>query len=461
LARILLPCAALLVFALQGQADERSSREIVIHLNVQPMAAPKPALRYQLLPDLAELNPGNCASAFMKCFMEQQIFFFDRVVLAQRDKYQVMLLSELPVKELRGYGGSALRQADWAARLDTPDWQVLQKVQAEGMELQIGEVQQLRRLPPALKVRFRAEVAERRFDDAIRTAKTLFAFARHLGEYPTETASLVGIGAANLALDPLEEMLQQPGCPNLFWALTYLPSPLVELRKGIQGDRILATTELSILDTRAPMREDQLAKAVSRLATLLEFQRFQSGKMVRNIRGQLNARAKDEQGLRVARQRLIEAGYARDLAEHFAPLQVILLDEKRAYDSRCDEAMKIISLPFWQMTAYLLSSPSAPADAMLQDFLPHIVQTRRAQAQLEQRIALLRHVEAVRLYAAAHDGHLPGQLTDINVPLPVDPLTGKAFAYKAEGQTARIAGYRPAEESNPPSQSCYEVTVQK
>ena len=68
-------------------------------------------------------------------------------------------------------------------------------------------------------------VAERHFDDAIRTAKTMFALARHLGEHPTEVADLVGLWVAHLCLGTLEEMVQQPGCPNLYWALTDLPLP--------------------------------------------------------------------------------------------------------------------------------------------------------------------------------------------------------------------------------------------
>ena len=81
----------------------------------------------------------------------------------------------------------------------------------------------MRTLARALQVRFRAEVALGRFDDAIRTAKTMFAMSRHLGEHPTLIGNLVGIAIAYVAIEPLEEMLEQPGCPNLYWALTNLP----------------------------------------------------------------------------------------------------------------------------------------------------------------------------------------------------------------------------------------------
>ena len=87
--------------------------------------APKPALKYQLLPELGELNPGNAAQDYLKCFMEQRIFFYSKQAVADRARYQTMPLAELRTEKLHDYGGNALRQADWAARLDTLDWQAL------------------------------------------------------------------------------------------------------------------------------------------------------------------------------------------------------------------------------------------------------------------------------------------------------------------------------------------------
>ena len=50
---------------------------------------------------------------------------------------------------------------------------------------------------------------------------------------------------------------------------------------------------------------------------------------------------------------------------------------------------------------------------MLADRLvPIFTATCRAQGRLEQRIALLRHVEAVRMYAAEHVGAFPAKLAD-------------------------------------------------
>src|SRR6516162_4903757 len=99
--------------------------ETVVRLEVRPMPAPIPALKYQLLPEVRELNAGNPAQWYLRCFQEQRNFFFSKEAVAERARYLAIPLAELPADKLRQYGRGALTQADWAARLDALDWQVL------------------------------------------------------------------------------------------------------------------------------------------------------------------------------------------------------------------------------------------------------------------------------------------------------------------------------------------------
>ena len=264
--RTLLYLAAVVALGHPCLAGETTTNtEMVIRLNVRATAAPKPALRYRLLPELSEMNPGNPIQHYMKCMMEQKKFFFGEEAFQYREKLLAMPLKELPTQELEDYGRYALSQADWAARLDTPDWQVLLKLKADGIELLLPEVQQIRSLARALAVRFRAEIAQARFDDAIGTAKTMFAIARHLGGHPTFIGDLVGIAIASIAITPLEEMLEQPGCPNLYWALTALPSPLIPVDKGMEGERMMQQWVFRDLNESVlPMSKDRLDQFIAR-----------------------------------------------------------------------------------------------------------------------------------------------------------------------------------------------------
>jgi hypothetical protein len=444
-----------------------TSTETVIQLTVQPAAAPKPALRYLLLPELKEMNPGNPIQNYLKCFSEQQKFFLDAEAANRREKLLAMPLKELPAKELQDYGGSALTRADWAARLDKPDWQILIQCKTEGIGLLLPDVQQMRVLASALKVRFRAEVALGRFDDALRTAKTMFALSRHMSENPTLIGDLVGIAIAAVAIGPLEEMLEQPGCPNLYWALTNLPTPLVSFDIGMQGERMLMRGEFRDLDDSAPMSEEQLMKLIAHIDQVREVANIEQkpGQPDRSTRAWLDARVKDERLVSAARRRLVEAGLPEERLKQFPADQVILLDEYREYEVRRDEFMKLANLPHWQAEAQGIGLPYTrkKETGLLADLLvPALNKVHRAQGRLEQRIALLRHVEALRLYAAAHDGKLPEKLADCPVPLPDDPFTGKAFRYEVTGNTAHLRGTPPqGVEKEPPFNVHYEVTIQK
>ena len=53
-------------------------------------AGPRPALRYLLLPELKEINPGNPIQNYYKCFMEQQKFFFDKEAFRRREELLAM-----------------------------------------------------------------------------------------------------------------------------------------------------------------------------------------------------------------------------------------------------------------------------------------------------------------------------------------------------------------------------------
>lgn len=273
----------------------------------------------------------------------------------------------------------------------------------------LPEVQQTRTLASALKVRFRAEVAERRFGDALRTAKTLFALSRHLGEHPTLIADLVGIGVAFLAIGPVEEMIQQPGCPNLYWALTDLPRPLVSVRKGMQSERMLLATSLPLLVGNAPLSKEQVHDLIEQTARLLK---DADSTPEGGLKGWLEKRVKDEGHVRAARKRLVEAGLPEARVKRFPAVQVVLLDEKREYDESRDEGLKWVGLPYWQVTVPVGLMRAEEAGSLFVPLISPALEVRQAQARLEQRFALLRHVEALRLYAAGH-GKWPARLADV------------------------------------------------
>jgi hypothetical protein len=448
----------LAVFALPCRADGTvPSPETLIELKVMPAPAPRPAFRYLLLPELRAMNPGNPVQSYIKCMMEQQNFFFDKEAFDRRERLLAMPLKELPAQPgLEEYGRSVLSHVDWAARLDNPNWEILLKMRRDGFGTLLPEVQQLRGPARALKVRFRAEIALGRFDDAVRTATTIFAMGRHLGEHPCWIAELVGIAIAFQAIEPLEEMLQQPGCPNLFWALTNLPCPLIPVRKGIEGERMMLHWLFRDLDQSAPMTADQIKSYVE----FLDKQNRDVMPDKTKVRVWLDARNEDQDKIEAARRRLVEYGLPEERLLGFPVDQVLLLDEKREMEARFDDFTKTMTLPIWQGEALTARSAGPKEPSLVGDGLTLGTSARRAQGRLDQRIALLRVVEALRLHAAEHNRTLPAKLSEISLPLPDDPLTGKPFRYEFTGAMAHLRGAPTGQEKIAAFNIHYEVIVQ-
>jgi hypothetical protein len=230
----------------------------------------------------------------------------------------------------------------------------------------------------------------------------------------------------------------------------------------MEGERMLIHSEFHELDDREPMTLGQIKKLISHIAALSRNQGKAVNEEVNNIRTRIDAQTRDEKSVEAARRRLVEYGIPEERLARFPADQVILLDEKRKYEVRRDEMAKLMNLPTWQVEA-LAARVKSPKELALFDFLgPAFQKVRQAQGRIEQRIALLRCVEALRLYTAEHEGKLPEKLSDIDVPLPVDPFTGKPFVYQLEGETAHLRGTPPrGQKENPFLNIHYEITIRK
>ena len=72
--------------------------------------------------------------------------------------------------------------------------------------------------------------------------QTGFALARDVAKGPTLVHALVGAAIATLMTDRVREMIQQLDCPNLYWALSTLPRPLVDFRPGFDAETLHAVS---------------------------------------------------------------------------------------------------------------------------------------------------------------------------------------------------------------------------
>ena len=125
---------------------------------------------------------------------------------------------------------------------------------------------------------------------------------------------------------------------------------------------------------------------------------------------------------------------------------MILLDEKREYEVRRDDTMKLMNLPVWQvqsLAADIEKANKAPT-VFAEILVEGIDNVRKAQARLDQRIALLRHVEALRLYAAEHMAHSPQSCPTSPCHFPMTRAPASRSATKSPATQPTFAALRPS-----------------
>jgi hypothetical protein len=87
--------------------------------------------------------------------------------------------------------------------------------------------------------------------------------------------------------------------------------------------------------------------------------------------------------------------------------------------------------------------------------------TRLISKRLANNLNGLQCVEAIRHYAAMHEGQLPGALSDISdVQVPNDLMSGKAFEYRRTANGAELQSAMP-EGGGPGDTIRYEIVIRK
>jgi hypothetical protein len=243
--RVLAGCVALVMAAGLVRGDpEAAPRPLVL----TPAAAPSPALRFSLLPRMRDQLPGNALPLYRKA---RETFVARRPLLNDPAYERASRWVEMPTERLRDEVARAkeylkpleevYEQVEAAARRETCDWGMLEDARTDGPVPNpvFDDAQKLREFTFFLQVRARVALADDRPEDALRDVQTIFALARHLAHAPTAIHSLVAHAIVNVATGTLEAVVQHPKAPNLYWALTDLPRPFVDLRPVVQGESVL------------------------------------------------------------------------------------------------------------------------------------------------------------------------------------------------------------------------------
>jgi hypothetical protein len=455
-----------------GQREPGDPIKLMIH----PAAAPAPALKYQLLPDVRDLTPGNAALGYYRALSFRGEMPHAPGMGDKEYNWLSVPLKDFPREEARKFLHDyrhLLREVERAARCDRCDWQLLTRIREEGFQLLLPDVQQMRFIANLLALQARLEMAEGQLDKALATLQTGFTLAKHTGEIPLMISSLVGMALAGVMTEQLQSLLELPDAPNLYWSLTDLPRPFVDLRGPLQGER--AWIETCCPGLRNPKTGPLPPQQV--LAMIGQIGKFMGGYGGGPDSAELKLFAATASTLVYpdAKQFLLQHGWTAEQVEAMPVVQVGLTYAVYDYDRRLDDMIKWHGVPYWEASAGLAKVNQQLREAKVKAggmqgihttlatlLLPAIDKVMQASARLDRRIAALRCIEAIRLHAAAHEGKLPARLGDITeVPVPVDPMTGKEFEYTVAGDKAMLHGPATDPGKSPHLSLKYELSLQR
>lgn len=460
----------LLVVALSAQGSDKPATATkpqkpsvkVIPVTIHPAVLPTPLMKYHLLPTFLESTPGNAVPCYLKALIihmqrwrnicnESQGNESD---LDQLVQWLDMPLDALPrdrVRKLVGpFSGLVKDQLIMAVRRERCDWDMPLR-QGRIYEILLPELQEFRNMARIVALRARLQMAEGKYTEAIHSLQTGYGMARQVAEQPFLVSGAVGTAIANMMSDQLSTLCQQPGAPNLYWSITELPSPLIDRQKSIEAEYdglYLQYPELQAVRHAqyAPEQWDVvLRKIVSETVRYQNmFQRNKSsGKDQAAEVAKIIAHALE--AIPKAKADLAAVGYAQKELDAMPPAQIVVLHVLEMYDRIRDEQFKWCHLPYWQAQKGIESFERDLEAAKKQELVPTASldlpvwknSAGERFARTDRQLAALRCIEALRLYTATHEGKLPTTLDEIKeVPIPLNPVTGKAFGYRLDGQTA-------------------------
>lgn len=428
-------------------------------LKIFPQGEPKPALQYRLDPEIRNQEAGNALTTYYRAFSPEWMSYRyrDKDLWKKEEEWQNMPLEKLPREaDMRSY--AFLKEIDLGTNRAYIDWEMVSKAKKDGAWLLIPDVQSMREFARLLSTRTRYELKEKDYPAAVKSLRSLITLGRHCAKGPTLIQGLVGIAITTIGFGRLEEAIQQPGFPNLYWALAALPNTPIDLREGMDGEKIM-------IDNIFPGLRDMLYSKNLRPMGQPELEALVEGfRKLQGLDGNLqpksdweNLFSKSAMSLMMAaahapaKEKLIKFGVDAKQLDALPGLQVVILGEILVYDEHFDSVVKWLNVPYFQarpdldrLEKELIPNPTgigfagAPIGFLSRLLIPATTKVLIAKLRTERQLALLKTVEAIRMYAAK-DGKLPKSLDEIkNVPIPLDPVSGKAFKYYAEGKTAML-----------------------
>ena len=365
-----------------------------------------------------------------------------------------MPIHELPSDEVRSVLAKyepALRELERSELLMQIDYglQLDELSTAELVQTLLPEFQEMRTLARLLCLRARLAASEERWGDMVDDCRLGFRLAEVAG-HSTDflIGRLVGFAISSTMMDVIETAIQQPGCPNLYWALASLPAErLFETRDSLEFESVLTSR---VFHGVGKLPDQPIGSLAAR-------EKFRSvvDQMNQTLLGGIGDGSSPETA------ELLGGAYVVMMADPSRDLLAATPQWKdRAYELSASEAvLRATVLKFnrardrwvawsmlppetwkeyeaeWKEAFAVETDPADVLAGMVNMLMPAVDAARNAGRRTEQQRNWLMTIEAIRMHAA-ETGELPASLDQLR-PVPVwpDTIANAPFGYQRSSTT--------------------------
>ena len=450
---------------------------MTMDMTLSPKARCSPALRYRFIADGFDLLEENSAVYYLKAmgFLEQssalEILMKERAQTRKtveetgQDYYSLpphvwldQTPSELPLDKVKEYLSLLRFQtrelAEAAKRKFFSMERNIRSVDQPSMTL-IPEMQVMRELARTQRLRCRVAIAEGRVDDAIAILGQQFAMARHSDQDGFIVSSLVGAAIAGVAWEDALHLTQHPDCPNLYWAVASLPTPLIKMENAMDYERQFFFEELKVMREVDETPRDEsywksfIEKFERQAVTLESFK--DDGTVDKPKMDRAMIEAMIEASYPASQLYLVEEiGIDSKIVDSYPKAQTVFLAMKRLHEVLRDKSFQWRYVPYANAVASAefqnlekdmtsIASKLGKAGEIAVALLPSGTNLFQAKRRIIDKLVLLQTVESIRDHASVHQGKLPNTLADLRLPIPQDSLMVKSMQYELKEDHAVLS----------------------
>lgn len=461
---------------------------LVKKFTVTPAAEPRPALKYSLLPTLREKTPGNAALAYHRAFTTRptaKIGDEAKQNETATTKFEGSAIQKINASKLEQHlqpYSTLFQELDKASHCDRCEWELLPpRGSNDGMGVIFQQIGPAREAIQYLGLKVKLELKQNHYIEAAKWLTVGFQTAKHHGEAGALIQMLVGLAMENTLLERVEDWIARPDSPNLYWALTALPRPLIDSRIAFEGEAVYfdsavpenfiigkkpmtAVLANRILDERLAKAKDPEKQLLGPDPDLTKLSKFVA---------KTDRAGYTKFHFANATKDLLARGHTAKELDAMPQAQVLLLQGYEHFKELLDDQRKYLGLPYPDAEVGLKRClekqkkmhADNETDAVLAFYMLTLPAMEKvfiaAGARSERKVAALRVIEAIRLHSATTNGQLPATLSDITiVPVPDDPIRNKPFNYICTGNTFTLSAPVPfGDESSRYNVCSYAITL--